>query len=612
MAVENRLLQDNNSRRPSSSDREKLLQQRIEELELKLRHRDEMLASEHDRFTKAKKKMKQLLLKLEQRDAILAELREQLATARNVENTQSCGKADNQSESWATPRSACSGTHPTHRVEEASNKKQGNQNGLFAGLDLAEQERAEIVIQLEKHVEQMQAHIKTNEGEIAELEERQQAKQAEWNTSPVSVRSENAGIHWQAVGVIGQQIQEKKRFSAELLEKTEELKKQVAQQRNLIEASRKRKTDRSDAHNSASDIPDAKVEEPPDDERGALQRFLTASGDAAAVITDHPELRAAFENRPPALSDDALENCSQDERTKALSLFAVWVAKACSSVWPMRVSDLELETSDAMVLRSAFETCGARLEAWDMTRCTASDVSWRVLMPTMGSQPLRRLNLGYNTLGPKGTSLLVDGASAWTSTLEQLNLEMNRPGEKRCKELCKAMLHGVLPKLKTLELGWNELSPACAGVLSHLLRPEMQGSAPADLPLTRLERLGLAGNSLGSDGAVTLIDAALSCPGRSLDLDLSMNHVGSAPVLSLADWVEAYKCDGPVALSICLEWNNITEAKAVLRLVKAVGSNQFKACLGGACLPLVRLANNELTNIEPSKVVSKSGGLVVC
>jgi len=174
------------------------------------------------------------------------------------------------------------------------------------------------------------------------------------------------------------------------------------------------------------------------------------------------------------------------------------------------------------------------------------------------------------------------------------------------------MLHGVLPKLKTLELGWNELSPACAGVLSHLLRPEMQGSAPADLPLTRLERLGLAGNSLGSDGAVTLIDAALSCPGRSLDLDLSMNHVGSAPVLSLADWVEAYKCDGPVALSICLEWNNITEAKAVLRLVKAVGSNQFKACLGGACLPLVRLANNELTNIEPSKVVSKSGGLVVC
>ena len=100
---------------------------------------------------------------------------------------------------------------------------------------------------------------------------------------------------------------------------------------------------------------------------------------------------------------------------------------------------------------------------------------------------------------------------------------------------------GTLPYLETLELGWNELSEACAAGLKSLLTEwtACGASGRAEGAAPRLRKLGLGGNRLGSEGATALAAAALRHPSRDLELDLSMNHVGAAAVHAIAEWAEA-------------------------------------------------------------------------
>merc|ERR1712070_948189 len=140
---------------------------------------------------------------------------------------------------------------------------------------------------------------------------------------------------------------------------------------------------------------------------------------------------------------------------------------------------------------------------------------------------------GYNALGPVGVSSLMSCTGAWSQALERMSLEMNGLGDAGCAELAQALAGGCLPRLHSLELGWNELSDACGNALASLLRlrtPVQSGQASS----MQLRKLGLGGNKLGSSGACTLVDAALASPSLELELDLSMNHVGVALVTSLA------------------------------------------------------------------------------
>merc|ERR1719221_825783 len=97
--------------------------------------------------------------------------------------------------------------------------------------------------------------------------------------------------------------------------------------------------------------------------------------------------------------------------------------------------DLGLRPADAWELLNTLETCGTQLEEWEMTRCPSNEATVKVLFNILSIQPLRRLNLGYNALGPTGVGTLMGVANAWTASSEHLSLEMNGLSDNGCKEV---------------------------------------------------------------------------------------------------------------------------------------------------------------------------------
>jgi len=520
--------------------------------------------------------------------------------------------------------------------------------------EAAIRERADIVMQLERHLGQMRANLVESEREVQELEARKREKEAEWGRGPDELSHSSTAtvrVHWQRLGMIGQQLQEKRDFANELHQKTKGLEEQLKQQTVFLEELRRSKNQSPesaspDLGKSDSLLGDA-LDDDGDEDDGidndedddgmdddlehdipeamhdvvgevslnstgdeALHAFLSAAGEAADMILERSALRAAFEAQPPILSDSAMDGLEAEERAQALSLFAAWVAVS-TEPRALRLCDLALQLTDAVELHNTLETCGAQLEEWEMTRCPAKEGTMRALLHGLASQPLQQLNLGYNALGPAGINALSAAASAWSSTLQHLGLEMNGLGDNGCGEVAKVLLGGVLPHVRILELGWNELSAACAPALANLLRhrgSSTEGGAGCPLPL--IAKVGLGGNKLGSDGAKTLVLAALACPARRLELDLSMNHVGTPPLLALAEWVET-EAVGPVAVTLCLEWNVIDDVAAVKRLAASVGARGLAR--GTVAEPLVRLANNDdLADLDPADVLATSMGFVSC
>merc|ERR1719454_1888923 len=87
----------------------------------------------------------------------------------------------------------------------------------------------------------MRTNLAEGERELLELEEMKLVKEAEWNAEGGSEAGSSASstqavqVHWQRLSMITQQLQEKRRFAAELTQKSRELEEQLAQQRALIE-----------------------------------------------------------------------------------------------------------------------------------------------------------------------------------------------------------------------------------------------------------------------------------------------------------------------------------------------------------------------------------------
>eukprot|EP00929_Paragymnodinium_shiwhaense_P025259 TRINITY_DN15329_c0_g1_i3.p1 TRINITY_DN15329_c0_g1~~TRINITY_DN15329_c0_g1_i3.p1 ORF type:complete len:624 (+),score=176.32 TRINITY_DN15329_c0_g1_i3:91-1962(+) len=604
------------------------MQERVHELEGRLRRREEQLASEKERNDRARRKLRQLFAKVQDRDAIIVDLKAQVAAAHGMH---------------AASRQAAGGCR---RELGASSKAALHNGGNFQTLSqktLADRERMDIVEQLEKHLEQMRLNLAEGEGELRVLLERKRVKEIECDGS-------DNHAQLQTLELLKQQIQEKRSFNKELGKKMTGLEVQVKQQCALLEGTTDADACRAAAEEDRRKLPSGSVssavegegadgdeapDEAPDDE--ALQAFLSAAGPAADVIMCRPALRAAFEERPLQLSGGAVEGCSAQERTQAMSLFAAWNAVASTA---LRMSDISLCLEDLAELHDTLHSCGAQLEEVELSRCPVHEAKkggksprgaggllqcTNKLFTALASQPLRLLNLGYNALGPTGVTSLVEVADTWRGTLTELSLEMNGIGNNGCIKLAQALADGLLPSLTVLELGWNELSADCATALAKLLSNSEARQSSSGKSRPTLQRLALGGNRLGSEGGLTLVTAAMEravaeqslepLQEPCLDVDLSMNHIagGGAIMRALAAWAEDKQHAGKkLAVSICMEWNMLDDQGSVKRLSKALAkAGIFPA--DDACTPLLRLANNDdLTELDPQNIFEESNGLISC
>jgi len=600
------------------------LQGRVKELETKLRVTSEQLGRERDRSSRARKKLRQLLEKLRERDALIDRIAR--GGAGDLVAKHRAAGVDN----GTAGLQSLPGEDDRGRFRRRPSTKE-----VAAHNNSVSQKREEIVRLLEGHLAEMRVNLLESQSELQELLEKKLAKEAEWTQQPEQERSKaKSQVHGHALSMLTEQVNEKRRFAADLNNKVAVLEEQITQQRSLMPSRGGPSRATSDGEalttaelNGKDTDDDTKMmprDEVPYETAGgsspafcrqatgdALTAFLEAAGPSAEVILERPALHAAFEAHPLQLSSDAIDDCSPEERALALSLFTAWASTAGNS---LQMSDVALEVSDVLELKSTLETCGARLAEWDTSRCLASESTARALFQALATQPLRQLSLGYNALGAAGAAALVEAAGAWSHSLELLGLEMNGLGDSGCRALASALTRGVLPCLRSLELGWNELSGVSAPSLAGLLlRPADCTSAPISGPPC-LRRLGLGGNKFADDGARPLILAALANPDRPLELDLSMNHIGSQPLTALCEWAEA---DGHAALqvSINLEWNVIDGVPLVQRLAEALSRSRLAKgrSPSGPREPLVRLGNNdELADLEPSAILSQSRGLIWC
>jgi len=590
---------------------------RIKELEALLEQTEEDLAVEQDRSARAKKKVKQLLSKLAERDAALAEQHKNLEKAREALTAMPSSPSSSRprvQEAWHIPPEGSRSKRPERHKRREENEEPRSRGGSFSSQDLAAKERAAIVSQLEEHLVAMRIDLQESEREVKEMEERHALKEAEWHSSPTQQSPENA----KALSLLVQQVQEKRRFAVEMAKKTKLLEQQVEKQRSVIvellsgqrRLSKQRSSSEVEEQTPEADAsPVAELVTPlVFQDNKALKAFLDAAGPSGGIILWSPALRAAFEGMPPELGDGALEACDAAERVQVLSLFTAWVAVASSR--SMQLCDLNLSEEECSEMVKTLETCGAQLACWEMTRCPLAGDSASSLLASLASQPLRRLMLGYNALGPDGAKSLASAArsSTWTSSLEHLGLEMNGLGDRGCSQVCRILKDGLLPGLLVLELGWNELSPSSAEELVELL-----DGAP-NAPKLSLRRLGLTGNRLSSEGAAQLALAALSDTSRKLELDLSMNHVASSALLAVASWAEGRAKEQPAtsttSLCIGLEWNVVDDASAVQKLAAALADSRLEVDPSSR-QPLLRLSNNDF-DAEPAKVLQASAGLLVC
>ncbi|CAJ1349710.1 unnamed protein product [Effrenium voratum] len=379
----------------------------------------------------------------------------------------------------------------------------------------------------------------------------------------------------QALALLGLQLQEKQKCSAELAAKVKALEEQLDEQRlqilQLLSPS---------ASPKVSDREGGKKLPPP------LKAFLEAAGPKEPdFVLARPALLSAF-TESLELNDVALEDVAPEERLQMLSLFLAWAVVGHGVV---HFCDLEFSEEEVKALEQTLVAAG-EVKEWEMTRCRGHEEIFKALAP----QPLRRLNLGYNALGLQGISVLLKAAEsrAWSSSLSSLGLEMNGLGDKGCAKIVESLQ--LLPSLSILELGWNELTEASAKVL---------------LPLVpQLRRLGLGGNSL-KQGGISLALQALAEPSRELELDLSMNHISSSAVWEMVRLLALPKEECELRVTVNLEWNVVDDPEAVRALARALACSGLAADVAGQ--PLFQLANNELEGLEPSEVLDESKNLIM-
>eukprot|EP00435_Cladocopium_sp_Y103_P023798 s5189_g5.t2 len=342
-----------------------------------------------------------------------------------------------------------------------------------------------------------------SQAELDDLVAKHRSKEQELFALAVEERDPE-GIH--SLALLGLQVQDRKNSTEELMQKIKELENQLEDQRSMIVeilSGQPRKKNTSEPETSAPPAAPNAPDAPDAPALGSalgpalpskLRTFLEAAGrEAMDLISQNQELLEAF-TELNGLGETTFESLkTPEQRALLLSLVAAWAIVTESA---LNLKDLTFEDEDLQAVVAALDECG-KIKEWDMARCCCSENAFSSLMNALGKQPLSRLALGYNTLGLQGLGSILSAASqhlTWASTLSSLSLEMNGFGDEGCLKLVQSQR--FLPGLGVLELGWNQITYRSTEALASLLRS------------SSLHRLGLAGNALGTDGAVRLILAA--------------------------------------------------------------------------------------------------------
>lgn len=568
------------------------LQLKIAELELALRRKEEELAAEKERCQRACRKVKQLLLKLGERDRTIAELKTAQAPGDQSPSftpSRRRGRPDGFSQKGRPVSPSRDGT-----LQEDSSTKLGASRAQLAI------ERAQILTMLEGHMSQMRSLHAASEKEVEELQKKKQQREVE--LSDIFLDGPGMAEAISALSILKQQLQDKRRFTLEMGIKIKGVERELAKHRACLEQMRG-----VGPYESALPVCLEEETESPEEilvttpqkpSNKALEVYLEHIGPSAEFILRRPALIASFEAYPPELTASVLDGFTVVQRAQVLSFFTAWATAAQETTRAMRLSDLRLQSEDLAALSGTLQTCPAHLEEVSVNRCPMGTELADQFFQSLVSQPLKRLSMGYSALGPEGAEAFVRSAhsAVWIETLIELSLEMTGIGDEGCKEVSAALGQGILPLLRQLELGWNELSADSAPGLAALLKPTGARKSPP----CQIEKMGLGGNQLGSSGAAQLMSAALSIPSRILILDISMNRVGSKALeevcQSLSQESEGF-VNPDTQLAIILEWNEVEDVDTVKALAAALPETDESP---SGRSPILRLTNNEL-GLDPTE-----------
>jgi len=161
-----------------------------------------------------------------------------------------------------------------------------------------------------------------------------------------------------------------------------------------------------------------------------------------------------------------------------------------------------------------------------------------------GNSNLKKLDLGYNTIGPIGASS-IGQMLRFTHSLEKLVLTGNEVGDDGVQALSEGLKessNNADSRLHYLDLDWNDVTDVGAGHLAEVL-----------LGNNSLKSLSLAHNSIGDRGAVAMADALPSDLALQR-LDLSSNQIGDYGATYLAKVLCRPRC----AVILLWEDNNLT------------------------------------------------------
>lgn len=153
---------------------------------------------------------------------------------------------------------------------------------------------------------------------------------------------------------------------------------------------------------------------------------------------------------------------------------------------------------------------GMLLESLDLSRNNIKACE-KFLRYIQGNRNLKRLNLEYNELGPKGVEYIAQGIIYQQGGLVSLNLRGNGIRDRGLEILAEAINDSET--LEELDIALNDLTPEGIQFLARIL------------PDSQLKVLNLSRNLLGDESLIML------CNNRSLEkLDVSTSKISDKGV----------------------------------------------------------------------------------
>ncbi|KAJ8335966.1 hypothetical protein SKAU_G00393090 [Synaphobranchus kaupii] len=200
-----------------------------------------------------------------------------------------------------------------------------------------------------------------------------------------------------------------------------------------------------------------------------------------------------------------------------------------------------------------------QVDVFDLKTCNTTQAGCRRLLPVL--KHTRAALLQFCDFTPALCSLVILVLKSSTSLLRELDLGYNRTlGDKGVKLLCTGLLTPHC-RLQTLRLGDCSLTNGCCNDLASVLRSRHSElreldlrsndlldsgvtalSAGLEVPLCKLQKLGLSGCGVTERGCHPLVSALQSNPSHLIELDLSYNHPGDLGVKALSARLEDPGC----------------------------------------------------------------------